>query len=77
MAIQVIEFSKALYQTKCPICDERVEWEAQFDADGTVYLATCCGHEFFMGRPLLVEVEITPPPSATGTTAPTPGTGSA
>jgi len=44
----VVNFRDALYDTKCPVCDGRIFWTAQFYADGTNYHARCCNHEFAM-----------------------------
>lgn len=45
---EVAEFKKILYHGACPKCKHKVEWEADFDADGTSYFTTCCELEFRM-----------------------------
>jgi hypothetical protein len=41
-------FQDALYRGACGDCGEGLEWEANFDADGTTYFARCCGHHYWM-----------------------------
>lgn len=36
-------FEVCLYKAACPTCGNQIEWRAEFDADGTDYLAYCCG----------------------------------
>lgn len=45
---EILLFNDALYEAQCPICGEKIEWEANFDADGTNYSAECCGESFYM-----------------------------
>lgn len=52
-----MDFSDALYKSKCPICGEGVEWEANFDADGTTYSARCC-KQYLRLSPLTVRVSV-------------------
>ncbi len=43
-------FGDLLYRSQCGICQEyNLEWEANFDADGTTYQAKCCGMYYSMG----------------------------
>ena len=54
----LVPFSEALYEGLCSLCRHKVEWEAAFDADGTVYHAECCGLIFYMkNHTMLVSVE--------------------
>jgi hypothetical protein len=55
--ITMADFQKALYDYRCPTCDAPVDWEADFDADGTNYHARCCKNNFFM-QPATVTIEI-------------------
>lgn len=36
-----------LYNGACD-CGQRLDWEAQFDADGTTYTAACCGFAYWI-----------------------------
>jgi len=40
---EILDFRTALYQAECKECCCALDWEANFDADGTNYNATCCG----------------------------------
>lgn len=51
-------FKEALYHFKCLICGETVEWEANFDADGTSYSGWCCGFSYYMSPPVTVHVYV-------------------
>jgi len=46
--VKFMPFTEALYNFKCVECKENVCWEANFDADGTVYNTTCCGNHYRM-----------------------------
>jgi len=46
---QRYNFSEVLYDGACPKCKDNVDWEANFDADGTTYFAECCELKFWMG----------------------------
>lgn len=37
----IYPFGDALYDGACHKCDNPLEWEASFDADGTNYYAAC------------------------------------
>lgn len=50
-----VDFRQALYHGVCGDCKDGLEWEANFDADGTTYFAKCCGHRYSM-RPSKVVV---------------------
>jgi len=43
-----VPFGRALHEARCGFCGEELEWEANFDADGTTYKAKCCRREFRM-----------------------------
>lgn len=45
---EILSFSEALYKAQCPICGGLLNWEADFDADGTDYYAECCKKTFCM-----------------------------
>lgn len=45
---EILNFGDVLYEAQCPICGEKLEWEADFDADGTNYCAKCCEKIFYM-----------------------------
>lgn len=45
---EILNFNDALYEAQCPICGGKIEWSANFDADGTDYSAECCGKSFYM-----------------------------
>lgn len=45
---QVLPFQQALYHAVCAECGEELAWEANFDADGTTYGASCCGYWYRM-----------------------------
>jgi hypothetical protein len=49
---KIYGFSDALYNAICPICKDNIEWEADFDADGTTYGADHedCGLSFGFGE---------------------------
>ncbi len=51
------KFGEALYEGRCNICDELLEWEATFDADGTEHHAEHCDYIYWM-RPNIIEVHI-------------------
>lgn len=50
-------FQDALYGARCPACDEKLEWEADFDADGTTHNTTCCDKMYIL-YPETVRVEV-------------------
>ena len=50
-------FSDLLYRGECTVCGDVLEWEADFDADGTTYAAWCCGKSYYM-RPQMYLVTI-------------------
>lgn len=52
-------FIEALYKTRCSTCRNKIQWEANFDADGTTYSATCCNLNYYMS-PLSVTISIEP-----------------
>jgi len=39
----IYNFSRCLYDAACNHCGKSLNWEAAFDADGTMYHADCCG----------------------------------
>lgn len=43
-----VGFSQALYDGVCDKCGYGLEWEANFDADGTTYNAECCDLQYYM-----------------------------
>lgn len=51
-----VDFSDALYRAKCGECKEGLEWEANFDADGSNYRAECCGFIYGISPPDIVRV---------------------
>lgn len=51
-----IGFHDALYKMVCEKCDDYLDWEADFDADGTTYFAFCCSRMYRMSPPLTVSV---------------------
>ena len=51
---QIKPFREALYHGRCMKCEEKLNWEAVFDADGTNYHARCCGQHYLM-RPWSVQ----------------------
>jgi hypothetical protein len=57
----VDRFSVLLYNGLCEVCESKLEWTADLDADGTTYCAECCGRSYFM-RPetyrCYVELEV-------------------
>ena len=42
------DFGTALYESTCAVCDEGIEWECSFDADGSNYTAECCGKSYML-----------------------------
>ncbi len=44
----ILDFQKALYHTKCETCKDELQWEANFDADGTTYYVECCGTGYWL-----------------------------
>jgi hypothetical protein len=48
MADTIVGFVDGLYKATCADCGEKLYWEADFDADGTNYHATCCDHRYTM-----------------------------
>lgn len=44
----IAEFAVALYGCGCIVCKQGLEWEANFNADGTNYYARCCGKRYVM-----------------------------
>ena len=45
---QIASFQEALYHAECGVCGENLPWEAEFDADGTNYVAECCKRQYWM-----------------------------
>lgn len=39
--------SELLYESECPYCKYKLEFYADFDADGTSYRANCCGKTYY------------------------------
>jgi hypothetical protein len=54
---KVYSFSECLYKANCCVCGDELTWEAEFDADGTDYMADCCGKVYHMS-PHTVKVTI-------------------
>jgi len=52
-----IDFRRALYESKCGICKEKLTWEAEFDADGTTYSAFCCEKQYGLS-PTKVDITV-------------------
>jgi hypothetical protein len=50
-------FSRALHYGVCKDCGETLDWEAEFDADGTNYFAYCCKQSYHM-YPNTVSIEV-------------------
>jgi hypothetical protein len=48
---KTVDFGQAIYASVCGECEERIEFEASFDADGTYYHASCCGYSYTIGPP--------------------------
>lgn len=44
----ILTFETALYNAQCSVCGDLLNWEADFDADGTTYYAKCCKKSFCM-----------------------------
>lgn len=44
----VFSFQEALYDCVCCKCNSELWWEADFDADGTNYYASCCNIRYRM-----------------------------
>lgn len=42
------EFEDCLYKAQCKECESTLNWEANFDADGTQYFAYCCNLQYVM-----------------------------
>jgi hypothetical protein len=53
----IMGFTDGLYRAGCSECGEGLSWEANFDADGTNYYATCCGRRHVM-RPYEVIITV-------------------
>jgi len=51
-------FRQILYHSACGVCGSSLTWEAQFDADGTTYVAQCCHKTYFMSIPLTVDITV-------------------
>ena len=47
MTGQIVTLPEGL-RAKCTDCLARLQWEADFDADGTSYYSSCCGHQYTM-----------------------------
>ena len=57
---EIIDFRKALYESQCRECGEKLYWEADFDVDGTNYRATCCRLNYTLSPyQVVVGVEVT------------------
>ncbi len=56
---KIYDFGDALYKGECDVCKESLDWEADFDADGTNYYTSCCGNHYAM-FPNTVRLEIEP-----------------
>lgn len=54
---QILPFHDALYEGRCPECNGKIYWEADFDADGTSYFGRCCNKRFRL-YPSTVSVSI-------------------
>ena len=50
-------FKEALYHAECQQCGDKLDLEALFDADGTDYVARCCGMTYWM-KPETVRFEV-------------------
>ena len=58
MGERVLKFNEALYNFKCINCRiKTLDWEADFDADGTTYFARCCERFYYM-EPYIVKITI-------------------
>jgi hypothetical protein len=53
----ILNFEDALYKAQCPKCKKELEWETNFDADGTTYGTECCGLVFSLS-PHTVKAEV-------------------
>jgi len=54
---ETLGFYDALYKAQCKTCKCELEWDANFDADGTTYYADCCGLDYYM-KPESVVVSV-------------------
>ena len=43
----VADFEDILYKGQCKFCEDKLGWEASFDADGTDYYAECCDTSYW------------------------------
>lgn len=41
-------FHDCLYEAQCVICESKLYWSANFDADGTSYFSKCCNKYYWL-----------------------------
>ena len=56
MELNGVQFEEALYHSHCADCNNSIDWEADFDADGTRYTGQCCGYYYRISEPKTVDV---------------------
>jgi len=45
---KVVSLNDGLYKENCVGCGYELEWHCDFDADGSIWGAECCKHNYWM-----------------------------